>query len=66
MTDVAQAGECQQCLARAQKPHVGIRHGLTRLDLTKPPIPLLRWTGILLIGIISVVAGSPARLGGWL
>jgi hypothetical protein len=66
MTDVAQPGECQECLARAQKRHVRMWRGLASLDLTKPPLPVLRWTGILLIGIIYAAAGAPTRPGDWL
>jgi len=40
--------------------------GLARLDLTKPPAPLLRWTGIALTGIIFAAIGAPTRLGDWL
>jgi hypothetical protein len=58
--------ECQHCLARAQKPHVRLWHGLVSLDLTKPPVPVLRWIGIALTGIIFVAAGAPTRMGDWL
>jgi hypothetical protein len=36
------------------------------LDLTKPPAPVLRWLGILLIGIVYVAVGAPEQLGDWL
>jgi hypothetical protein len=36
------------------------------LDLTKPPAPVLRWLGILLIAIGYAAAGAPTQLGGWL
>jgi hypothetical protein len=68
MTDVARTAECQceHCLARAQKRHVRMWRGLATLDLTKPPVPVLRWTGIALTGIIYAAAGAPTRLGDWL
>ena len=39
---------------------------LESLDLTKPPAPVLRWLGILLIAIGYAAAGAPAQLGDWL
>lgn len=66
MTDVARPGECQQCLARAQKLHVRMWRGLAGLDLTRPPAPVLRWTGIAVTGIVYAAAGAPTRLGDWL
>lgn len=39
---------------------------LASLDLTKPPGPLLRWLGILLVGIVYAAAGAPEQLGDWL
>jgi hypothetical protein len=67
MTDVAEPGECQQCLARARKLHVRMWRGLASLeDLTKPPMPLLRSIGIALTGIIYAATGTPTRLGDWL
>jgi hypothetical protein len=39
---------------------------LASLDLTKPPAPVLRWLGILLIGIVYVAVGAPEQLGDWL
>jgi hypothetical protein len=66
MTSETGDGQCQACLERAKKPHVRMWHGLTRLDLTKPPVPVLRWMGIVLTGIIYVAAGAPTRLGDWL
>ena len=39
---------------------------LTSLDLTKPPAPVLRWLGILLIGIVYAAIGAPEQFGDWL
>ena len=39
---------------------------LASLDLTKPPAPVLRWLGVLLVGIVYAAAGTPAPLGDWL
>jgi hypothetical protein len=39
---------------------------LESLDLTKPPAPVLRWLGILLIAIGYAAAGAPTQLGDWL
>ena len=39
---------------------------LESLDLTKPPAPLLRWLGILMIGVVYAAAGAPEQLGDWL
>jgi hypothetical protein len=39
---------------------------LESLDLTEPPAPLLRWLGILLIGIVYAAVGAPEQLGDWL
>jgi len=36
------------------------------LDLTKPPAPVLRWLGILVIGIVYAAQGAPKRLSDWL
>jgi hypothetical protein len=66
MTGKPGDGQCEACLARAQKPHVRMWRGLASLDLAKPPVPVLRWFGILLTGIIYVAAGAPTRLGDWL
>jgi hypothetical protein len=68
MTGAVQTQEClcQQCLARAGKPRVRAWRGLASLDLTKPPVPVLRWAGIALTGIIYAAAGAPTRLGDWL
>jgi hypothetical protein len=45
---------------------VGFWRWLASLDLTKPPAPVLRWLGILLIGIVYVAVGAPEQLGDWL
>ena len=58
--------QCTACLERARKLHVRIWRGLTRLDLTKPPLPVLRWTGIVLTGIIYATPGAPTGFGDWL
>ena len=39
---------------------------LESLDLTKPPAPLLRWLGILMIGVVYAAVGAPEQLGDWL
>ena len=39
---------------------------LASLDLTKPPAPVLRWLGIVLIAIGYAAAGAPTQLGDWL
>ena len=39
---------------------------LESLDLTKPPAPVLRWLGIVLIAIGYAAAGAPTQLGDWL
>lgn len=39
---------------------------LASLDLTKPPAPILRWFGVLLIGIVYVAVGAPEQPGDWL
>jgi hypothetical protein len=78
MTEMAQTGdqerrgtgdrECHdgECLERRHKLHVRMWRGLASRDLTKPPLPVLRWTGILLTGIIYAAARAPTRLGDWL
>lgn len=38
---------------------------LASLDLTKPPAPVLRWLGILLIGIVYAATGAPEQFGDW-
>ena len=70
MTDVAKTADspcqCGPCLAKAQKTHIRVWRWITSLDLTKPPAPLLRWLGILLVGIVYVAVGAPQQLGDWL
>jgi hypothetical protein len=71
MTDMAGAADspcqCGPCAARAQTKRVRYWHWLTEhSDLAKPPAPLLRWFGVLLVGIVYVAVGSPAALGDWL
>ena len=39
---------------------------LASLDLTKPPAPVLRWLGLLLVGIGYVAAGTPVKGYDWL
>jgi hypothetical protein len=39
---------------------------LASLDLTKPPAPVLRWLGIVLIAVGYAAAGAPTRLSDWL
>ena len=39
---------------------------LESLDLTKPPAPVLRWLGIVLIAIGYAAAGAPTQIGDWL
>ena len=39
---------------------------LESLDLTKPPAPLLRWLGVLMIGVVYAAVGAPEQLGDWL
>jgi hypothetical protein len=39
---------------------------LESLDLTKPPAPVLRWLGVVLIAIGYAAAGAPTQLGDWL
>jgi hypothetical protein len=43
------------------RPRLWVRfwRWLASLDLTKPPAPVLRWLGILLIGIVYVAVGAP-------
>jgi hypothetical protein len=36
------------------------------LDLTKPPAPVLRWLGIVVLAIGYAAAGAPTQLGDWL
>src|SRR5437773_4515506 len=38
---------------------------LASLDLTKPPAPLLRWLGIVLIAIGYAAAGAPTQFSDW-
>ena len=58
---------CGPCRERAQKHHVRAGRWIVRhSDLTKAPAPLLRWLGILLVGIVYVAIGAPRRLGDWL
>lgn len=70
MTDVAEAegGQCQclSCVAKRQTKRVRLWRWLARLDLTKPPAPVLRWLGILLIAVVYVAVGAPTQLGDWL
>ena len=58
--------QCDVCLTRAQSKPVRFWRWLTRLDLTKPPAPALRWLGILLVGLVYVAIGAPAAFGDWL
>lgn len=39
---------------------------LASLDLTKPPAPVLRWLGIVLIAVGYAAAGAPTQLSDWL
>jgi|GEM_PF-6143031 len=39
---------------------------LASLDLTKPPAPVLRWLGLLLVAIGYVAAGTPVQGCDWL
>jgi hypothetical protein len=58
---------CGPCRERAQKRRVRVgRWIVRRSDLTKQPAPLLRWLGILLVGIVYVAIGAPSVLGDWL
>ena len=66
MTDVAQAKERHEAESPGIRPHIRMWHGLASLDLTEPPIPVLRWTGVVLTGIIYAALGAPTRLGDWL
>ena len=71
MTDVAKAADspcqCGPCVVRAKTKRVRYWHWVTEhSDLAKPPAPLLRWFGVLLVGIVYVAMGSPAVLGDWL
>jgi hypothetical protein len=54
--------------APPKKPQWWVRfwRWLASLDLTKPPAPVLRWLGIILIAIGYAAAGAPTRLGDWL
>jgi len=58
--------DCAPCLAKAQTKRMRSWRWIARLDLTKPPAPILRWLGILLIGIVYVAVGAPTQLDGWL
>ena len=58
--------QCAPCIVRARKRRIRAWRWITGLDLTKPPAPVLRWLGILLIGIVYAAAGAPRRLSEWL
>ncbi|HET9973485.1 MAG TPA: hypothetical protein VFQ68_34995, partial [Streptosporangiaceae bacterium] len=58
--------QCAPCRERAQRLPARTAHQLKRLDLTKPPAPILRHTGILIIAIIYCALGAPTALGDWL
>jgi len=70
MTDVAETEggpcQCEPCREKAKKWYVRTWRWLASLDLTKPPAPLLRWLGILLVGIVYAAAGAPTTLSDWL
>jgi hypothetical protein len=70
MTDTAgtDSGPCRcgPCLARAQTKHVRTWRWITSLDLTKPPAPVLRYIGILVVALIYLGLGAPTQLGDWL
>lgn len=58
---------CGPCRERAQKLPVRAGRWIVRhSDLTKPTATLIRWLGILLVGIVYVAIGAPAALGDWL
>lgn len=68
-TTGADGGECpcQPCRERAQKGRVRAGRWLARnSDLTKPPIPTLRWTLLLILGLCCWAAGIPLDVKDWL
>ncbi len=57
---------CGPCIAKAQAKHIRAWHWIGRLDLTRPPAPVLRWLGVILVGIVYAAAGAPTQMGDWL
>jgi hypothetical protein len=58
--------QCEPCRERAHRLRTRAVERLKRLDLTKPPAPILRYTGILIIAVVYCGLGAPTVLGDWL
>jgi hypothetical protein len=58
--------QCGPCRERAHRLPARTAQRLKRLDLTKPPAPVLRYTGILITALIYCGLGAPIALGDWL
>lgn len=58
--------QCGPCRERSQRLPARTGQRLKRLDLTKPPAPVLRYAGILIIALIYCGLGAPTALGDWL
>ena len=58
--------QCGPCRERAQRLPARTAQRLKRLDLTKPPAPVLRYTGILIVALVYCGLGAPTALGDWL
>jgi hypothetical protein len=58
---------CAPCLARAQARRVRAGRWIVRhSDLTKPPVPLIRWVLLLILGLSCWAAGIPLDFKDWL
>lgn len=58
--------ECAACKERAAKSRVRAWRWLTKLELTKPPGPLIRWLLLLSLGLSCWAAGLPLDVQDWL
>lgn len=58
---------CEPCRERAKTRRVRFRRWLAgHSDLTKPPLPALRWTLLLILGLCCWAAGIPLDFQDWL